>query len=243
MQTFMKNDNSSKTQATIATFKAVLEATAGEPIIERGRRIEAFSHKDDKGNRIVRQPAAYAAYAKRLRDFKYLLAIVKGLPLDDLSTITNRLSGSFRLPLHLFLHHCLPSYPEKSAMLDKHRSVNAADKVMNNILGEIEAWLDQRQISDQTYAARLLDDPLLIEYAEHWLQTARLHSLMGRGLNENTNGLIRQYFPKQTDFGKITGEQVRQIQDKLNDRPRKCLGWRTPREVFSDQAAIVALPG
>lgn len=64
-----------------------------------------------------------------------------------------------------------------------------------------------------------------------------------RGLNENTNGLIRQYFPKQTDFGKITDEQVREVQKKLNDRPRKCLGWRTPREVISDQAAIVALPG
>ena len=64
-----------------------------------------------------------------------------------------------------------------------------------------------------------------------------------RGLNENTNGLIRQYFPKRTDFGKITGEQVREVQEKLNDRPRKCLGWRTPREVYSDQAAIVALPG
>lgn len=63
-----------------------------------------------------------------------------------------------------------------------------------------------------------------------------------RGLNENTNGLIRQYFPKQTDFGKITDEQVREVADKLNDRPRKCLGWRTPREIISDQAAIVALP-
>ncbi len=64
-----------------------------------------------------------------------------------------------------------------------------------------------------------------------------------RGLNENTNGLIRQYFPKQTDFGKITDEQVREVQKKLNDRPTKCLGWRAPREVIADQAAIVALPG
>ncbi len=168
----MKNDNNSKTQTTIAIFKAVLEATTADPIIERGRRIEAFSQKDEKGNRIVRQPAAYA---KRLRDFKYLLAIVKGLPLDDLATITNRLSGSFRLPLHLFLHHCLPVYPGKADMLEKHRSINAADKVMNNILGGVEVWLDQCQISDQAYAARLLNDTLLIEYAEHWLQTARLH--------------------------------------------------------------------
>jgi IS30 family transposase len=63
-----------------------------------------------------------------------------------------------------------------------------------------------------------------------------------RGLNENTNGLIRQYFPKRTDFGNITDRQVREVQDKLNDRPRKCLGWRTPREVSCDPSAIVALP-
>jgi len=63
-----------------------------------------------------------------------------------------------------------------------------------------------------------------------------------RGLNENTNGLIRQYFPKQTDFGTITDDQVREVQDKLNNRPRKCLGWRTPNEILSNHAAIVALP-
>jgi hypothetical protein len=102
-------------ETSIAIFKAVLEATTADPIIERGRRIEAFSHKDEKGNQIVRQAAAHAAYAKRLRDFKYLLAIVKGLPLDDLSTITNRLSGSFRLPLHLFLRKrsTEPHYPAR----------------------------------------------------------------------------------------------------------------------------------
>jgi IS30 family transposase len=63
-----------------------------------------------------------------------------------------------------------------------------------------------------------------------------------RGLNENTNGLLRQYFPKQTDFGEITDKQLQEAQDKLNNRPRKCLGWRTPNEVISNQAAIVALP-
>ena len=41
-----------------------------------------------------------------------------------------------------------------------------------------------------------------------------------RGLNENTNGLLRQYFPKQTDTGKITDEQLQEAQDKLNNRPR-----------------------
>ena len=53
-----------------------------------------------------------------------------------------------------------------------------------------------------------------------------------RGLNENTNGLIRQYFPKNTDFKTITNESVEKVMDRLNNRPRKTLGYATPNEVF-----------
>jgi len=53
-----------------------------------------------------------------------------------------------------------------------------------------------------------------------------------RGLNENTNGLLRQYFPKGTDFTKITDKQIVQAQEHLNHRPRKSLGYKTPFEVF-----------
>ncbi|MGP9645308.1 IS30 family transposase [Halomonas sp. AOP22-C1-8] len=53
-----------------------------------------------------------------------------------------------------------------------------------------------------------------------------------RGTNENTNGLIRQYFPKGTDFRQITDAEVRRVVNKLNDRPRKRLGYRTPAQVF-----------
>ncbi len=53
-----------------------------------------------------------------------------------------------------------------------------------------------------------------------------------RGANENTNGLIRQYFPKGTDFGDITEEQVMHVQNILNSRPRKRLGYMTPKEKF-----------
>ena len=53
-----------------------------------------------------------------------------------------------------------------------------------------------------------------------------------RGLNENTNGLIRQYFPKNTDFKSITVESVQSVMDQLNNRPRKTLGYATPNEVF-----------
>jgi IS30 family transposase len=56
-----------------------------------------------------------------------------------------------------------------------------------------------------------------------------------RGTNENTNGLIRQYFPKGTDFRDISHSEVRQVEKTLNNRPRACLGFRTPAEVFFEK--------
>lgn len=53
-----------------------------------------------------------------------------------------------------------------------------------------------------------------------------------RGLNENTNGLVRQYFPKKTNFATITQQQVLEVEIKLNNRPRKSLGYKTPVEEF-----------
>jgi len=61
-----------------------------------------------------------------------------------------------------------------------------------------------------------------------------------RGTNENTNGLLRQYFPKGSDFSKITDGQVKSAEKRLNTRPRKCLGARTPEMVFFN-LRVVAL--
>ena len=58
------------------------------------------------------------------------------------------------------------------------------------------------------------------------------YSSWERGLNEYTNGLIRQYFPKGSSFTDITPERIQKVEDKLNHRPRKTLDWRTPYEVF-----------
>jgi IS30 family transposase len=52
-----------------------------------------------------------------------------------------------------------------------------------------------------------------------------------RGVNENTNGLLRRYFPKGTDFSQVSAQQLAAVADTLNNRPRKCLGYRTPTEV------------
>ena len=53
-----------------------------------------------------------------------------------------------------------------------------------------------------------------------------------KGLNENTNGLLRQYFPKQTDFRNISHQEIQRVQDELNNRPRKTLGYQTPSALF-----------
>lgn len=58
------------------------------------------------------------------------------------------------------------------------------------------------------------------------------YSSWQRGLNENTNGLVRQYFPKKADFTAISDTDVKRVAEKLNHRPRKSLGYRTPHEVF-----------
>ena len=63
---------------------------------------------------------------------------------------------------------------------------------------------------------------------------AHPHSPWERGTNENTNALLRQYFPKGTDFNKISKERFKEVQDELNNRPRKTLGWYTPHEKFCE---------
>ncbi len=60
------------------------------------------------------------------------------------------------------------------------------------------------------------------------------HSPWKRGSNENTNVLLRQYFPKGTDFTRISKRRLKEVQDELNDRPRKTLGWYTPHEKFCE---------
>jgi len=60
-----------------------------------------------------------------------------------------------------------------------------------------------------------------------------------RGLNENTNGLLRQYFPKKSSFEGITHDQVKFVENRLNSRPRKLLQFKTPMELF--KTLLVAL--
>ncbi|MCB1914461.1 MAG: IS30 family transposase [Rhodocyclaceae bacterium] len=60
------------------------------------------------------------------------------------------------------------------------------------------------------------------------------YSAWQRGANENTNGLLRRYFPKGSDFSKISDKELAAVVKRINHRPRKCLGYRSPHEVFQE---------
>lgn len=60
---------------------------------------------------------------------------------------------------------------------------------------------------------------------------ADAYSSWQRGSNENSNGLLRRYFPKGTDFSKVTAQRLRRVVEQINLMPRKIFGWRTAYEV------------
>ncbi len=85
-----------------------------------------------------------------------------------------------------------------------------------------------------------------LEFAEHERLSEELdvdiyfahpYSSWERGANENTNGLIRQYFSKGMDLTAVTDDDIQFVMDRLNNRPRETLGWKTPNEVLWGQSA------
>jgi len=63
-----------------------------------------------------------------------------------------------------------------------------------------------------------------------------------RGTNENTNGLLRQYFPKGTDLSRWSTQEIQAVAHTLNSRPRKTLGWKTPAEALNDYMKSIQQP-
>jgi IS30 family transposase len=102
--------------------------------------------------------------------------------------------------------------------------------------GMSEVVLDRPKLEDGTLTVdngkEFSNHESIAETLEIKVFFADPYSAWQRGLNENTNGLIRQYVPKGSDIRTLTDEQIEYIMVHLNNRPRKSLGFLTPNEVF-----------
>ena len=67
---------------------------------------------------------------------------------------------------------------------------------------------------------------------------AEPHKPWQRGTNENTNDIVRFFFPKGFDFRTVTDEDIQAVENLINNRPRKCLGWKTPAEILEESVAL-----
>ena len=156
--------------------------------------------------------------------------LILGLDSSAIGTLVER-SSRFTLLLHLPRmegHGDQPRVKHGPALAG-----HGAEAVRDAIAASIKTLPDQLrrlltwdQGAEMAYHAQLrVDTGLAIYFCDP-------HSPWQRGTNENTNGLLRQYFPKGTDLSRHSGEDLAAVAAALNSRPRKTLGWQTPAEAL-----------
>jgi IS30 family transposase len=131
------------------------------------------------------------------------------------------------------------------SMVERHSKFTLLAKISRKTAEEVEDALTHKLIDVKDYVLTITADNGK-EFANHQNITDRLGATVyfarpyhswERGLNEHTNGLVRQYLPKWKRLDDVTDETVQEIERLLNDRPRKALQFRTPTEVFEENKA------
>jgi len=107
-----------------------------------------------------------------------------------------------------------------------------AEAVRNAVVDGLTPHIDRVHTITYDNGREFADHEGMASDLEARIYFAHPYASWERGLNENTNGLIRQYFPKDRDLTTVTKCEIENAMDKLNHRPRKSLGYRTPYEVF-----------
>jgi len=125
----------------------------------------------------------------------------------------------FLLPLHL---------PEGRTAEEVRTAMTAAIATLHPSLRRSLTWDQGREMTGHVRFS--VDTGIEVYFCDP-------HSPWQRGTNENTNGLLRQYFPKGTDLSTHSPDRLQEVADSLNGRPRKTLGWMTPAEKFAELVA------
>ena len=170
---------------------------------------------------------------------------ILGLDSSAIGTLVER-STRFTMLLHLprMAGHGGPSTKNGPALAG-HGAEAARDAIASTITtlpAQLRRSLTWDQGAEMAQHTKLrIDTGLQVFFCDP-------HSPWQRGTNENTNGLLRQYFPKGTDLSKYSAEDLAAVAATLNSRPRKTLGWKTPAEALNDhlrslqQGSVATIP-
>ena len=139
--------------------------------------------------------------------------------------------------------HAIVSLTERKSRLALIRKVErrSAEEVEAAIVALLEPLKKRVHTITSDNGKEFTNHESIAESLEASFYFAHPYASWQRGLNENTNGLIRQYFPKGSDFSSITPEDIERVMEKLNNRPRKSLDFKSPNHVFFGIKHNVAL--
>jgi len=163
--------------------------------------------------------------------------LIIGLDRSAIGTLVER-SSRFTMLLHLppMEGHSEPRMKNGPALAG-HGAEAVRDAITDTIAtlpGQLRRSLTWDQGTEMAQHAQLrIDADLPVYFCDP-------HSPWQRGTNENTNGLLRQYFPKGTNLARHSAEDLAAVAATLNSRPRKTLGWRTPAEMLNEYLSPAA---
>ena len=158
--------------------------------------------------------------------------LIIGLNRSAIGTLVER-SSRFTMLVHLPREDGYGLMPrmKNGPALSGYGAVTMANALKNTVtdmpalLWQTLTWDRGKELSD--HARFTIESGVKVFFADP-------HSPWQRGTNENTNGLLRQYFPKGTDLSRWSAQEIRAVANALNSRPRKTLGWKTPAEALDE---------
>ncbi len=166
--------------------------------------------------------------------------LIIGLNRSAIGTLVER-SSRFIMLVHLPREegYGLISRTKNGPALAGYGAVTMANALKKTVAGlPVQMWRSLtwdrgKELSD--HARFTIESGVKVFFADP-------HSPWQRGTNENTNGLLRQYFPKGTDLSRWSDQEVRAVALTLNTRPRKALGWKTPAEALNEYLKSIQQP-